>query len=221
MQPNCAPATPLPKTVFAQKALMEESMIRARFTLVPSLLTLALLPVLAAQAAPAPPQLLRALHSRTRSPSASPTTSGPSRARAALPSSHLHGERSCRSFRLARWPHHRLRRHRRRQHRRLHHSLHRRSPARITWHPGGNDVVGWSPDGKNVLFRSMQLPSMYFRLFLVHADGSGIPDPLPLPAGDDGSFFSGRPHTSPISPSRNGNWPGSTTAADRPRPSGC
>ena len=27
-------------------------------------------------------------------------------------------------------------------------------PRRITWHPAGSGVVGWSPDGKDVLIRS-------------------------------------------------------------------
>src|SRR5205814_1687953 len=27
-------------------------------------------------------------------------------------------------------------------------------PRRLTWHPSVDDVVGWSPDGKSVLFRS-------------------------------------------------------------------
>jgi tricorn protease len=62
-------------------------------------------------------------------------------------------------------------------------------PKRITWHPGGSSVVGWSPDGKNVLIASMMSSFRhYLRLFLVHADGSGIPEPLPLPAGFQGSF---------------------------------
>ena len=32
-----------------------------------------------------------------------------------------------------------------------------------------------------------QLPP-FPQLFLVHADGSGMPEPLPLPAGEEGSF---------------------------------
>jgi tricorn protease len=62
-------------------------------------------------------------------------------------------------------------------------------PRRITWHPTGSEVVGWSPDGKNVLIASGALSYRHFyRLFLVHADGSGMPEPLPLPAGIQGSF---------------------------------
>ncbi len=62
-------------------------------------------------------------------------------------------------------------------------------PRRITWHPNGSYVAGWSPDGKNVLITSNAASYRYFfRLFLVHADGSGMPEPLPLPAGIEGSF---------------------------------
>ena len=62
-------------------------------------------------------------------------------------------------------------------------------PRRITWHPAGSVVVGWSPDGKNVLIASMRASYRHFnKLFLVHADGSGMPEPLPLPSGVQGSF---------------------------------
>jgi len=62
-------------------------------------------------------------------------------------------------------------------------------PRRITWHPTGSRVAGWSPDGKSVLIASGALSYRHFyRLFLVHADGSGMPEPLPLPAGFDGSY---------------------------------
>jgi tricorn protease len=62
-------------------------------------------------------------------------------------------------------------------------------PRRITWHPAGSGVVGWSPDGKDVLISSgMASYRRFQRLFLVHADGSGMPEPLPLPSGAQGSF---------------------------------
>ncbi|MFZ0746915.1 MAG: PDZ domain-containing protein [Terracidiphilus sp.] len=62
-------------------------------------------------------------------------------------------------------------------------------PRRITWHPAGSEVVGWSPDGKDVLIASGALSYRHFlKLFLVHADGSGMPEPLPLPAGAQASF---------------------------------
>jgi tricorn protease len=62
-------------------------------------------------------------------------------------------------------------------------------PRRITWHPAGSGVVGWSRDGKSVLIASGAASYRHFaKLFLVHADGSGIPEPLPLPSGTEGSF---------------------------------
>jgi tricorn protease len=62
-------------------------------------------------------------------------------------------------------------------------------PRRITWHPAGSLVVGWSPDGKDVLIASgMASFRHYLRLFRVHADGSEMPEPLALPAGSEGSF---------------------------------
>src|SRR5215469_7977785 len=62
-------------------------------------------------------------------------------------------------------------------------------PKRITWHPDGDTVVGWSRDGKNVLVANGALSHRHFlKLFLVHADGSGMPEPLPLPTGFEGSF---------------------------------
>ncbi|MFY9855598.1 MAG: PDZ domain-containing protein [Terracidiphilus sp.] len=62
-------------------------------------------------------------------------------------------------------------------------------PRRITWHPAGSGVVGWSPDGKDVLIVSMATSYRRFlRLYQVHADGSGVPEPLPLPSGFAGSF---------------------------------
>jgi tricorn protease len=64
-------------------------------------------------------------------------------------------------------------------------------PRRITWHPAGSQVVGWSPDGKDVLIRSGAASYRHYeRLFRVHADGSGVPEPLPLPSGFRGSFSS-------------------------------
>jgi tricorn protease len=62
-------------------------------------------------------------------------------------------------------------------------------PKRITWDPEGNYAVGWTPDGKDVLFASMHASySDFFRLFKTHADGTGSPTILPLPAAEEGSF---------------------------------
>ena len=62
-------------------------------------------------------------------------------------------------------------------------------PRRITWHPSSSYAVGWTPDGKDVLFSSMMLSYRhFFRLFRAHSDGSGSPEALPLPAAFEGSY---------------------------------
>jgi len=62
-------------------------------------------------------------------------------------------------------------------------------PRRITWHPAGSFVIGWTPDSKNILFSSGRISYRhYLRLFVAHADGTGTPQPLPLPAGSQGSY---------------------------------
>src|ERR1035441_10236332 len=62
-------------------------------------------------------------------------------------------------------------------------------PHRITWNPAGSRVEGWSRDGKNILIASGAVSYRHFlKLFLVHADGKGMPEPLPLPSGFQGSF---------------------------------
>ena len=62
-------------------------------------------------------------------------------------------------------------------------------PRRVTWHPVGSHVVGWAPDGKDVLIVSGAISYRHFaKLFRVHADGSGMPEPLPLPCGFQGSY---------------------------------
>jgi tricorn protease len=64
-------------------------------------------------------------------------------------------------------------------------------PRRLTWEPTGNLAVGWTPDGKNVLFSSSHgSKSVYPRLFRVRADGVGPAEALPLPTADWGSISS-------------------------------
>ncbi|MDE2355920.1 MAG: PD40 domain-containing protein [Alphaproteobacteria bacterium] len=61
-------------------------------------------------------------------------------------------------------------------------------PRRLTWHPGADVAVGWTPDGKSVLIRSQRTA---FRdlddLFVVDAAGGPV-RPLPLPSGEFGSY---------------------------------
>jgi tricorn protease len=61
-------------------------------------------------------------------------------------------------------------------------------PKRLTYHPAVDEVVGWSPDGKSVLFRSTRNSySRFNRLFTVSLDG-GLPHELPLPMAEAGAF---------------------------------
>jgi tricorn protease len=61
-------------------------------------------------------------------------------------------------------------------------------PKRLTHHPSIDEVVGWTPDGKSVLFRSGRNSySRFNRLFTVSIEG-GLPRELPLPMAEAGSF---------------------------------
>ncbi|HZU33017.1 MAG TPA: protease, partial [Candidatus Angelobacter sp.] len=61
-------------------------------------------------------------------------------------------------------------------------------PRRLTHHPAIDEVVGWSPDGKSILFRSSRNSySRFNRLFTVSLDG-GLPHELPLPMAEFGAF---------------------------------
>jgi tricorn protease len=63
------------------------------------------------------------------------------------------------------------------------------TPKQITFHPGGNFIQGWTPDGRDLLVTSMQdAVRTYFNIYKVHADGSGLPEALPVPAASDGSI---------------------------------
>jgi tricorn protease len=61
-------------------------------------------------------------------------------------------------------------------------------PVRLTFHPVADVVVGWTPDSKQVLFRSSRDSYAGFdRLFTVGLEG-GLPHEIPLPEGVMGSF---------------------------------
>jgi tricorn protease len=61
-------------------------------------------------------------------------------------------------------------------------------PRRITYHPSPDSVVGWTRDGKQVLFASPRNSHDTFsRLFTISRDG-GFPTELPLPIAAEGSY---------------------------------
>ena len=61
-------------------------------------------------------------------------------------------------------------------------------PKRLTTHPGSDQVVGWTRDGKRILFRSSRLSYAGFQqLYTVSVTG-GFPEVLPLPMAYDGSY---------------------------------
>lgn len=63
------------------------------------------------------------------------------------------------------------------------------TPTRLTWHPSGATVRGWSPDGKNILYMSTRgtAPSRYGRLWTVSKEG-GPSTLISQQWGNDGSF---------------------------------
>src|ERR1700738_740207 len=61
-------------------------------------------------------------------------------------------------------------------------------PRRLTWHPGADVVVGWTPDSKRILFRSGRESYADFgRLYTVAVEG-GVPEVLPMWRGEDGWY---------------------------------
>src|SRR4030042_1883122 len=67
-------------------------------------------------------------------------------------------------------------------------------PRRLTWHPSPDIVLGWTPEGKEILFTSGRTAySRFNELFTVGVEG-GFPKRLPLPMGYEGSFSSDGKH---------------------------
>ncbi len=62
-------------------------------------------------------------------------------------------------------------------------------PKRLTYHPAADSAVGWTPDGKFVIFRSNRESKSprYTKLFKVFTLG-GLPTALPLPMASSGKF---------------------------------
>jgi len=62
-------------------------------------------------------------------------------------------------------------------------------PHRLTYHPGPDIALGWTPDGKNVLFTSRRASySDPAQFFTMPSQGSGLPMQLPLPMGWQASY---------------------------------
>jgi len=61
-------------------------------------------------------------------------------------------------------------------------------PQRLTYHPGADMVIGWTPDGGKILFTSgRNSPNDSTQVYEIARTG-GIPVTLPLPDATDGSF---------------------------------
>jgi tricorn protease len=63
-------------------------------------------------------------------------------------------------------------------------------PKRLTYHPAPDEVVGWTPDGTRIVFRSPRKDNYGVglpRFFTVGPD-AGYPEELPLPAGVQASY---------------------------------
>jgi tricorn protease len=61
-------------------------------------------------------------------------------------------------------------------------------PKRLTWHPAADTVLGWTSDGKRVLFASNRNAySRFSELYTAGLDG-GLEEKLPLPMGYEASF---------------------------------
>ena len=75
-------------------------------------------------------------------------------------------------------------------------------PHRVTYHPAPDVAVGWTPDGKRILFRSArEAASRYTQLFSVPAEG-GVATRLPLPMAHQGQMSPDGSHIaySPLPP---------------------
>jgi tricorn protease len=61
-------------------------------------------------------------------------------------------------------------------------------PKRLTWHPAPDSVLGWTPDGKRILFTSARNSYSFFReLFTVDLEGH-FPQRIDLPMGSEAAY---------------------------------
>jgi tricorn protease len=78
-------------------------------------------------------------------------------------------------------------------------------PRRLTWHPGGDSVQGWSADGKSIMFsttRATWSPSGAPRFWTVPL-GGGVETPMAIPRGYQGKIS---PDGSMIAYRMNNSW---------------
>ncbi|MBS0393756.1 MAG: PD40 domain-containing protein [Proteobacteria bacterium] len=61
-------------------------------------------------------------------------------------------------------------------------------PRRLTYHPGPDVALGWTPDGRNVLFRSPRATFRDLQQFYTVPAAGGFPTPLPLPSGHEAAY---------------------------------
>jgi tricorn protease len=61
-------------------------------------------------------------------------------------------------------------------------------PRRLTHHPAPDEVLGWTPDGKRILFRSPRTSFIGIPAFYTVGVDGGFPEELPLPTGVSASF---------------------------------
>jgi tricorn protease len=61
-------------------------------------------------------------------------------------------------------------------------------PKRLTTHPGADQVVGWTRDGKHIVFRSSRDSYSGFTQLFTIGMSSGLPEQLPFPMAVEGSY---------------------------------
>ena len=62
-------------------------------------------------------------------------------------------------------------------------------PLRLTYHPMSDRVIGWTPDGTRVLFASgRESGRQRYNQFFTVGLGGGIPEKLPVPYGEFGTY---------------------------------
>lgn len=68
-------------------------------------------------------------------------------------------------------------------------------PRRLTYHPDFDAAIGWTPDGKRILFNSRRDSfADSGQLYTIGLDSGGLPQAVPLPMAEDGSYASDGSH---------------------------